>query len=101
MMGNDAGNAAPAPQLGLGMFLMPVYDAQKPLAQCYDEDLELAQRCEQFGDPPTVTQQINDLRARIGDFGTLVLVAHDWDDKQRWARSLELFGSEVMPALTA
>lgn len=53
------------------------------------------------GDPPTVTRQINDLRARIGDFGTLVLVAHDWDDKQRWARSLELFGSEVMPALTA
>ena len=53
------------------------------------------------GDPPTVTQQINDLRARIGDFGTLVLVADDWDDKQRWARSLELFGSEVMPALTA
>ena len=48
-----------------------------------------------------MTQQINALRARVGDFGTLVLVAHDWDDKQRWARSLELFGSEVIPALTA
>ena len=31
------------------MFLMPVHAPRKPLAQCYDEDLELAQRCEQLG----------------------------------------------------
>ena len=31
------------------MLLMPVHDPQKPLVQCYDEDLELAQRCEQLG----------------------------------------------------
>ena len=48
-----------------------------------------------------MTQQINDLRARIGDFGTLVLVAHDCDDKPRWARSLESFGPEAIPALTS
>ena len=40
MMGN---------RLGFGMFLMPVHDPNKPLVQCYDEDLELAQRCEQLG----------------------------------------------------
>jgi alkanesulfonate monooxygenase SsuD/methylene tetrahydromethanopterin reductase-like flavin-dependent oxidoreductase (luciferase family) len=51
------------------------------------------------GDPPEVTRQIVELRRRIGDFGTLVLVAHDWDDRDRWLRTLELFAREVTPAL--
>lgn len=51
------------------------------------------------GDPPEVTRQLLELRERIGDFGTLVLVAHDWDDRSRWLRSLELFTKEVRPAL--
>ena len=51
------------------------------------------------GDPAEVTRQLLDLRDRVGTFGTLVLVAHDWDDKQRWLHSLELFATEVMPAL--
>src|SRR5262245_60549413 len=51
------------------------------------------------GDPPDVTRQLRELRARIGKFGTLVLVAHDWDDRSRWLRSLELFAKEVRPAL--
>src|SRR5215470_8384883 len=33
----------------LGMFVMPIHDPAKPLAQCCDEDLELAIRCEQLG----------------------------------------------------
>lgn len=51
------------------------------------------------GDPPEVIRQLRELRQRIGDFGTLVLVAHDWDDRSRWLRSLELFTKEVRPAL--
>src|SRR5579863_6823440 len=51
------------------------------------------------GDPPEVTRQLLELRERAGDFGTLVLVAHDWDDRSRWLRSLELFAKEVRPAL--
>jgi len=51
------------------------------------------------GDPAEVTRQLLDLRERLGAFGTLVLVAHDWDDKKRWLRSLELFAKEVMPVL--
>jgi hypothetical protein len=39
------------------------------------------------------------LRERIGRFATLVLVAHDWDDRSSWLRSLELFGKHVAPAL--
>ena len=51
------------------------------------------------GDPPEVARQLRALRDRVGDFGTLVLVAHDWDDRNRWLRSLELFTREVVPAL--
>jgi alkanesulfonate monooxygenase SsuD/methylene tetrahydromethanopterin reductase-like flavin-dependent oxidoreductase (luciferase family) len=51
------------------------------------------------GDPDSVTRQLLELRERIGRFGTLVMVAHDWDDKKRWLHSLELFATEVMPAL--
>ena len=32
-----------------GMFIMPFHDPEKPLAQCYDEDLELIVRAEELG----------------------------------------------------
>jgi alkanesulfonate monooxygenase SsuD/methylene tetrahydromethanopterin reductase-like flavin-dependent oxidoreductase (luciferase family) len=51
------------------------------------------------GDPPEVARRLRALRERIGEFGTLVLVAHDWDDRDRWIRSLELFTRDVLPAL--
>ena len=51
------------------------------------------------GDPDEVTRQLLDLRKEIGEFGTLVLVAHDFDDKQSWLHSLELFAREVVPAI--
>jgi alkanesulfonate monooxygenase SsuD/methylene tetrahydromethanopterin reductase-like flavin-dependent oxidoreductase (luciferase family) len=51
------------------------------------------------GDPDSVTAQVLRLRERIGRFATLVLVAHDWDDRSSWSRSLELFGKHVAPAL--
>ena len=51
------------------------------------------------GDPREVVRRLIELPQRIGEFGTLVLVAHDRDDRQRWLRSLELFASEVVPAL--
>ena len=51
------------------------------------------------GDPPEVARQLLELRERLGSFGTLVLVAHDWDDKARWFHSLELFAGAVLPAL--
>lgn len=51
------------------------------------------------GDPPEVARRLLELRDNIGRFGTLVHVAHDWDDRSRWLRSLDLFSSEVMPLL--
>jgi alkanesulfonate monooxygenase SsuD/methylene tetrahydromethanopterin reductase-like flavin-dependent oxidoreductase (luciferase family) len=51
------------------------------------------------GDPDEVVRRLRALRREVGEFGTLVLVAHDWDDKKRWIANLELFAREVMPAL--
>jgi limonene 1,2-monooxygenase len=51
------------------------------------------------GDPDDVTRQLFELRETIGPFGALILTAHDWDDRDRWLRSLELFAREVAPAL--
>ena len=53
------------------------------------------------GDPHDVAKQLVELRERIGSFGKLVLVAHDWDDRERWLRSLELFAREVVPRFSA
>lgn len=50
------------------------------------------------GDPEHVTNQLLALRKQIGPFGTLVLTAYDWDDRERWIHSLELFVGEVVPA---
>ena len=50
------------------------------------------------GDPDSVTQQLLELREQIGAFGTLVAVAHDWDNREHWDRSFELFAKEVVPA---
>jgi len=50
------------------------------------------------GDPEHVTNQLVELRERVGPFSKLVHVAHDWDDRERWLRNLELFTTEVLPA---
>jgi alkanesulfonate monooxygenase SsuD/methylene tetrahydromethanopterin reductase-like flavin-dependent oxidoreductase (luciferase family) len=81
---------------GIGMWKR---NAGQPDAECnldyfLDEVLVV-------GDPAEVSRRLLALRERVGDFGTLVLVAHDWDDKGRWLHSLELFAREVVPALRA
>jgi alkanesulfonate monooxygenase SsuD/methylene tetrahydromethanopterin reductase-like flavin-dependent oxidoreductase (luciferase family) len=51
------------------------------------------------GDPERVAEDVLELRREIGDFGTLILTAHDWDEREPWIRSLELFAREVVPRL--
>ena len=49
------------------------------------------------GTPATVLDQLVAFRDEVGEFGTLVSVAHDWDQPQRWKRSMELLAEGVMP----
>jgi alkanesulfonate monooxygenase SsuD/methylene tetrahydromethanopterin reductase-like flavin-dependent oxidoreductase (luciferase family) len=51
------------------------------------------------GDPESVANQIRELYECVGGFGTLLWVTHDWDDADRWRRSMRLLAQEVMPRL--
>jgi alkanesulfonate monooxygenase SsuD/methylene tetrahydromethanopterin reductase-like flavin-dependent oxidoreductase (luciferase family) len=52
-----------------------------------------------IGDPASCIQQLRSIWEQTGGFGTFLMIAHDWDDKQRWIRSMELLAKEVIPAL--
>ncbi|HCR19309.1 MAG TPA: hypothetical protein DIU35_17670 [Candidatus Latescibacteria bacterium] len=49
------------------------------------------------GSPDTVRQKLQDLFEITGGFGTLLMIAHDWDDKPRWHRCMELMKKEIVP----
>ncbi|MEX2113308.1 MAG: LLM class flavin-dependent oxidoreductase [Pirellulales bacterium] len=51
------------------------------------------------GDVDEVLQRLLRLIDETGSFGTLVLMSYDWDDKQSWLHSMQLFARELMPAL--
>ena len=49
------------------------------------------------GSPETVRQKLQDLFGVTGGFGTLLMIAHDWDDKPDWHRCMSLMKEEVLP----
>jgi len=51
------------------------------------------------GDVESVLERLMGLIEETGLFGTLVLMSYDWDDKESWLHSMELFAGELMPAL--
>ncbi len=51
------------------------------------------------GSVDTVTRKLQDLYDVTGGFGTILMIAHDWDDKARMRRSMELMAREVIPRL--
>ena len=36
----------------------------------------------------------------LGRFGTLVMVAHDWDDSDLWQNSMRHLRNDIMPRLS-
>ena len=62
---------------------------------------QLRDACVLHGSPETVARKILALRDEIGDFGTLLYAAHDWQDKARMKHSLRLMAQEVMPRVNA
>ena len=51
------------------------------------------------GDVDEVLRRLLLMMEETGPFGTLIVMSYDWDDKERWLRSMELFAHELMPAL--
>lgn len=74
----------------------------KPRPDMADEEVNLDYFMDEFiiaGSPETVTKQLIELRTKVGEFGNIVLVAHDFDNREKWLRSVELFATEVLPAV--
>lgn len=53
-----------------------------------------------IGSPKTCSERIRELQKTTGGFGTLLMIAHDWDDRNRWLRSMRLLSQKVLPVLT-
>jgi len=50
-----------------------------------------------IGTPDDAIAQIERLQEQSGGFGTYLLMAHEWADREQTRRSYELFAREVMP----
>lgn len=51
------------------------------------------------GDVEECTRRLHELWQQTGGFGTLLMIGHDWDDREKWLRCMELLKNEVVPAL--
>ena len=51
------------------------------------------------GSPDTVAGRLKELYDVTGGFGTVLMIGHDWDDKAKMKRSMELMAKEVIPRL--
>lgn len=52
-----------------------------------------------LGDTESVTEQLRALHDDLGGFGTLLSIAHDWDDAARWRASMTRLARDVVPRL--
>lgn len=67
-----------------------------------DDDVTLEFTLKQLciiGDKREVKRQLEALWETTGGFGTLLMIAHDWDDKDKWVRSMETLAHEIVPAM--
>ena len=51
------------------------------------------------GGVDTVTRKLQGLYDATDGFGTLLMIAHDWDNKPKMRRSMELMSREIIPQL--
>jgi alkanesulfonate monooxygenase SsuD/methylene tetrahydromethanopterin reductase-like flavin-dependent oxidoreductase (luciferase family) len=52
-----------------------------------------------LGDTESVTEQLRCLHDEMGGFGTLLAIAHDWDDTDKWQASMRRLATDVVPRL--
>ena len=57
--------------------------------------------CVIHGSPETVARKILTMRDQIGDFGTLLYAAHDWQDQAAMKKSMVLMAEQVMPRINS
>jgi len=79
-----------------------LHEHEHASAQSLNTFLEVAQalgECVIAGAVNTVTDRLIALVDRLGPFGTLLCVGHDWDDAHLWRASMRMLATDVMPVL--
>ena len=56
--------------------------------------------CVIAGTADTVLDRLIALTDQLGRFGTLVMVAHDWDDNDLWPASMQRLAGDIMSRLS-
>ncbi|MFN8489512.1 MAG: LLM class flavin-dependent oxidoreductase [Caldilineaceae bacterium] len=51
------------------------------------------------GDIDECTRRLHEVWDHSGGFGTLLMIGHDWDDREKWLRSIEWLKNEIVPTL--
>ncbi len=51
------------------------------------------------GSPDEVEARLRKLYADVGGFGVLLVMAHEWEPRDKWLHSIELLARDVMPRL--
>ncbi len=70
--------------------------------EMHDEDVTLEYILSKLciiGTKDECVRRLHELYEETGGFGTLLMIAHDWDDKERWLACMETLANEVVPAL--
>ena len=49
------------------------------------------------GDPDTVAEKLDRLGRDVGGFGMLLVIAHEWEPREAWVRSMTLLTERVLP----
>jgi alkanesulfonate monooxygenase SsuD/methylene tetrahydromethanopterin reductase-like flavin-dependent oxidoreductase (luciferase family) len=52
------------------------------------------------GDPDECARRIRQVYEQVGGFGHLLMLAYDWEPRQKLLTSIELLAKEVMPKLS-
>ena len=76
-------------------------DVLKQDPQMADSDVTLEYLADNtwlVGDPDEVVRRIRALRADVGDFGTLLVIGHEWEPREAWTRSMRLLVERGAPA---
>jgi alkanesulfonate monooxygenase SsuD/methylene tetrahydromethanopterin reductase-like flavin-dependent oxidoreductase (luciferase family) len=67
-----------------------------------DSEVTLDYLCDNIwlvGSPETVAKKIAALHDAVGGFGMLLAIAHEWQPREPWERSMTLLSREVLPRL--
>ncbi|MCP5025383.1 MAG: hypothetical protein GY929_03785 [Actinomycetia bacterium] len=66
----------------------------------FDVATDISQ-CVIAGTAASVTEKLVAMVDRLGPFGTLVSVGHDWDDTDRFRQSIDRLAEDVAPRVSA